>query len=199
MGHAFAALLTGGSVSHITVSADASGLTYTLGGMDLIVSSAGYVGASIVGVLIILFSRSPQGARVSLYALGTALAASMLLWVRADRPSDWAGIVSGLVWILLLFGMAARLPDRYVLFAAAFVGVQQCLHSIMSLLTVLGMSMFREGTMSDASNLELATHIPAVVWAIGWSAFSLLLMGITLKGVLRRNASAEATATPDLY
>src|SRR5215213_9393849 len=49
-GHALAAVLTGGSVMSLSVHTDASGLTQTTNG-GLIVSSAGYVGAMIYGVL----------------------------------------------------------------------------------------------------------------------------------------------------
>jgi len=185
MCHAIVAILTGGHVMEINVHSDGSGVTPVFGGSLPLVASAGYVGASIIGVLIILFSRTPEGARWSIRALATCLTASSLLWVRAHDSSDWVGLVSGYGWILLLFCLASFLPKNAVLFAATFIGLQQCLHSVLALLTLLNISMFSRGT-SDAMVMQTATGIPATVWAFGWSALSLFLMAVTLKGALRR-------------
>jgi peptidase M50B-like protein len=54
--HAAAALLTFGRVDSITVSPDGSGLTYTAGGIRMIVASAGYVGTALFGGLLIVLS-----------------------------------------------------------------------------------------------------------------------------------------------
>lgn len=187
MCHAITAVLTGGQVLEIQVNSDGSGATPVLGGMMPLVAAAGYVGASIIGILIILFSRNAQGARWSLRALSAALLASSLLWVRAHDSSQWVGLVSGYGWIALLIGLAWLLSDRAVLFAATFVGLQQCLHSVMALLTLLNISMFSGGkVMSDAQIMENLTHVPSTIWAIGWSLFSLFLMGITVRGAFRK-------------
>lgn len=54
--HATAALLTLGHVDSITVSPDGSGLTYTSGGVRMIVASAGYIGTALFGGLLIILS-----------------------------------------------------------------------------------------------------------------------------------------------
>ncbi len=59
MCHAIVTILTGGHVVEINVHSDGSGVTPVFGGMMPLVASAGYVGASIICVLIILFSRTP--------------------------------------------------------------------------------------------------------------------------------------------
>ena len=185
MCHAITAVLTGGHVQEINVFQDGSGVTPVFGGMMALVASAGYVGASIIGVLIILFSRTPEGARWSIRALVVALTASSLLWVRAHTGSEWVGLVSGYGWIVLLFALAWLLPKNAVLFTATFLGVQQCLHSVLALLVLLQISMFSHGP-SDAYIMQQQTGLPATIWAVGWAAFSLLLMGITVKGAFRR-------------
>ena len=186
MCHAIVAVLTGGQVQQITVFADGSGVTPVVGGILPLVASAGYVGASIIGVLIILFSRTPEGARWSIRALAFALTASMIVWVRGTT----VGVVSGIGWILLLFVLASLLPKKSVLFAAMFLGVQQCLHSVLALLTLMDISMFTRGH-SDASIMQAATGLPATFWAIGWSLFSVLLMGIALRGSFKAAGSVE--------
>jgi hypothetical protein len=183
MCHAITAIVTGGKVEQINVFANGSGVTPVIGGYMPMVGSAGYVGASLIGVLIILFSNNPEGARLSLRLLASALAASMLLWVRGDA----VGVVSGIAWVALLFLLAAKLPAKGALFAANFVGIQQCLHSVMALLTLMDISFFTE-QHSDAKLMHESTGLPASFWAVGWMVFSLALMGITLKGAWRSRA-----------
>lgn len=183
MCHAIAACLTGGSVQFIKVFADASGVTPIYGGMIPIEGSAGYVGASIIGVLLILSSRTPKEARRSLKILAVALSLSMLIWVRGDT----AGVISGIVWIAVLFAASSYLPDRGVLFAATFLGLEQCLHSIQSLLTLTNITLVTH-QHSDAILLQQSTGLPAPFWAIGWTAFSGLLMFTALRGAFRKSA-----------
>jgi hypothetical protein len=185
--HALVGILTGGRVLEINVHADGSGVTPFMGGIVPVVASAGYVGASIIGVLIILFSHTPQGARWSLRVLGVTLLASSLLWVRAHDSSDWIGLVAGYGWVAILFALAWLLPARWVPFAATFIGVQQCLHSVFALLTLMQISMYSQG-MSDATLMQQSTHIPATIWAVTWSLFSLFLMGITVRGAFRKSS-----------
>ncbi len=181
MCHAITAILTGGKVEQIDVFSNGSGVTPVLGGYLPLVASAGYVGASLIGVLIILYSRNPNGARMSLRLLGTALGGSMLMWVRGDI----VGVISGIAWVAILFVLAARLPAKGILFAATFIGIQQCLHSVMALLTLMDISFFSE-RHSDAILMQQSTGLPASFWAVGWSVFSLALVGITLRGAWRK-------------
>ena len=53
-GHAVAALITFGEVLSITVDPDTSGLTWSRGGFRPLVISAGYLGSSFFGGLMIL-------------------------------------------------------------------------------------------------------------------------------------------------
>src|SRR5215813_1562437 len=58
--HALAAVLTGGSVQSLTIASDGSGLTYAGSPgffSSLLVSSAGYLGTTIAGVLMLYLIR----------------------------------------------------------------------------------------------------------------------------------------------
>src|SRR3982751_4806867 len=73
-GHAIAALLTGNSVMSLNVAMTGSGETYTTeGGLfsQVFVSSAGYMGATAFGALLLLLIRRAVAARVVL--LGSSL------------------------------------------------------------------------------------------------------------------------------
>src|SRR6266849_6245148 len=68
-GHAIAALLTGNSVQSLSVAMNASGETYTTqGGMfsQMLVASAGYLGAMTFGALLLVLIRKAVAARLVL-------------------------------------------------------------------------------------------------------------------------------------
>lgn len=174
--HALMALGTGGIVSHIEVHANGNGETYTAGGNSLLISSMGYIGATLVGAAMIAFAHTPKAARSALVGLGAVLALVVLLWVRRDP----FGFLSGAVWVVGLWSMARFLDEEKQVFAAQFLGVQQCLNSIQSLFFLVQISGFGV-RQSDAGNMEGFTGIPAIVWALLWCGISFAAMFYALK------------------
>lgn len=174
--HALMALGTGGIVSHIEVHANGNGETYTAGGSNLLISSMGYIGASLVGAAMIAFAHTPKAARATMIGLSAVLALIVLAWVRRDP----FGIFSAIAWIVALWMMARYLDDEKQLFAVQFLGVQQCLNSIQSLFFLVQISGFGV-RQSDAGNMQRFTGIPAIVWAAMWCAISLAAMFYALK------------------
>ncbi len=181
--HALVATATGGEVAYIQVSANGNGVTPVAGGSILLEGSAGYVGAAVIGSSMIFFGRTPQRAKTVLLTLGAMLTFSMILWVRSDS----IGILSGLFWIATLFAMAFRLKSGWVLFAAQFIGVEQCLTSLQALGDLLKLSVDK-AVRSDAYVLSEATHIPALVWAVAWSFISVVLVFVALRSTWKQRA-----------
>src|SRR5580704_12259044 len=64
--HALTAILTGGRVSEIVIHPDASGFTLTSGGFEPAIASAGYLGATAFGALLLALGRRPGRARFAL-------------------------------------------------------------------------------------------------------------------------------------
>jgi hypothetical protein len=180
LAHAVMAVLSGGDVHHILVFADGSGVTPVKGGSILLVASAGYVGASVMGALIVYFSRTEPLARRTLRVLAVVLALTLLVWVRGDL----VGVVSGLVWILGLVLASAFLRGLPLLFFAQFIGIQQCLTSFQSIFTLLQVSAYTRHH-SDAMLLQQFTGIPALFWALSWTLLSVVLVYVTLKASWR--------------
>lgn len=176
LSHALVAQFTGAEVEKIVVNANGSGLTPVMGGNILLIASAGYIGASVFGVAMIYFGRSEKGARWTLGMVAALLSLSMLIWVRGDA----VGVVSGFGWIVALALGAIFLRGKVSVFFCQFLGLQQCLDAALSLLALVKLSEATE-VHSDASILQAATGIPSVVWALGWTAFSLGLMFLALR------------------
>src|SRR5947207_12726973 len=81
-GHAIAALLTGNSVQSLSVAMNASGETYTTQGgtfSQMLVASAGYLGAMTYGALLLVLIRKAVAARIVL--LGSAIIILLLTLV----------------------------------------------------------------------------------------------------------------------
>lgn len=53
MGHGLFAILTGGSVSSITVNSDGSGVAYTSGGIQSLILMGGYLGSALLGNILL--------------------------------------------------------------------------------------------------------------------------------------------------
>ncbi len=174
--HALTAVLTGGEAQRILVFADGSGLAPVRGGSILLVASAGYTGAAIIGGLLIAGARTPETARRMLWLTFGFLLFSMVFFVRGDL----IGIMSGLFWLAALAAAAWWLRGVQLTFAAQFLGLQQCLTSLQAFLALFTLTATTE-VQSDARILEGLSGVPAIAWASGWLVVSILCVGTSLK------------------
>ena len=176
LSHAIMAKITGGEVLKIVVNADGSGETPVMGGSLLLIACAGYLGASIVGAAMIALGSSEKNAKRTLSTLAGFLGLSMLVWVRGDT----VGVIAGFAWVLILGGMAIFLSGKMLVFCCQFLGLQQCLNSLMSLFALLRLTASTEAH-SDASILQSLTGFPSFFFALCWSLFSIILIGFMIK------------------
>jgi hypothetical protein len=173
--HAIATVGTGGSVRGMQVFANGSGVTPALGGNVALLASAGYLGASLMGMVILMTGRTEKGARITLATMATVMALGMVAWLRGDA----IGIVSGIFWVVALFGISRYAKGMTLLTLTQFIGVQQCLHSLTSVFDLFQISA-RTETHSDARIMESHFALPAPFWAGLWCVISigLLILGL---------------------
>ena len=169
--HALSAWATGGAPTHIEVYASGSGVAPIRGGVIFIVAAAGYVGAAAIGGLLLASSKSADHSKKAIYTLAIFLLFSMIALVRGDL----VGIVSGWLWVLLLFGFAKKASPTAQQNLVAFLGIQQCLTSTYSLLILQKLTVALE-TQNDAGIMQDSTGIPALFWAILWSLLGIIAM-----------------------
>ena len=174
--HALAGVLSGGGDVVIKVFADGSGVTRTLGGSPILLATSGYVGSAIVGGILIFGSRTVQSAKRTLWVAASFFAFSMVFFVRGDV----VGVVSGIGWLVALVSMALWLKGDAKIFAVQFLGIQQCLTSVYAFLALLQVSTM-PGGHRDAGNMEQATHVPAIVWAVLWLFIALAVIGFGVR------------------
>jgi hypothetical protein len=170
-GHAAATLLTGGSVERIAISPNEGGVTYSLYPPSLlrqiIISSAGYIGSTVSGCVLLWIAARAKEGRWPLIALVGACALALGL--------------------LAKFG-ASWLRRTVLVFLAAF----SCSYALYDIRDDL-LHLTGPGG-SDADALARATFIPAIVWGVAWGLLSVALVAVTLRRILVSRASPEPGA-----
>ncbi len=189
--HALATLLTGGSVAGLGVSSDGSGLTLSQGGVGWLVSSAGYLGTTLFGALLLRFLTRGVDPRKLLFATGIAVALMSLSCV-AGMFHLLQGSVFGLIWAAILapalIFAGKKLPKEGAGFVAGLIGVQCVLNALFDLKNLFLLSALTN-VHTDAQNMQKYTMIPAILWSILWILVSLgIIWGVLIRPMLRKKA-----------
>jgi len=200
-GHALAALLTGNSVASLSVAMNTSGETYTTNGgllSQVIVSSAGYVGATAYGALLLLLIRRAVQARIVL--AGTAVFIFAMTAIYGFLVPLVHGMMSPftiLAGVLIPVGLLAvsrYASPRVASFFVSFLAVQCVLNALFDLKTVFFLSSpLGANAQTDAANMANATGIPAIVWAVVWIIVSFVILSAAMRlySVNRSHASVQ--------
>src|SRR5215471_15032282 len=176
-GHALASWLTFGQVNRIELDWSGNGVTWTNGGVRLLVSSAGYLGATAYGAALLLLLRRARMARVVAFA-----SAAVLLSITIFLGGNLTVWVVGMFFGLGLLALSLIKSQRFVHFFMSFLAVQSVLNALYDLRVLIYLSAFEPDRPTDAQNMAAATNqlIPAAVWAIGWAAMALAILVVTL-------------------
>lgn len=190
MSHALACVMTGGSVSGLTIVEDGNGhggLTFTHGGIAFIYMQAGYLGETLWGCLLIALSRFSRLSKFILMALGLLMGFSSIYFMAGGilNPSLFLAEIGSLLWGLALaaglFYVGLKLSNRWAHALLLFLAVQSCLSSLQGIFVLFLQSMGAfPGVWSDATNMENMTHIPAVFWGSSWALFSIGMLSWTM-------------------
>lgn len=195
--HVLAALLTGGSVQSLTIAADGSGVVYSvpsgwLGG--LLTSSAGYLGSTAFGVLLLLLIRKTVSAKKVLFGSAAFIAFMTLffgilspMWnafsLQVGISSIAFTIAAGAVLTVGLFALCKYASERTANFAVAFLAIQCLLNAISDLKTLFFINSPLSGIdlQNDATNMANATGLPSFVWVLIWIGISILMISFGLR------------------
>jgi hypothetical protein len=200
--HALATLVTGGSVMSLTVSPDGSGMVWsqTSGLSSLFVSSAGYMGTTLFGTLLLVWMRFGLRSRLALYLCAGLIAVMTVVfgflapfWNFLQNVTFFSvvfTVFSGAVLTAGLFAIAKFATEKWVNFALAFLAVQCLLNAFFSLKTLFVITTATDAS-SDAANMAAATGIPAVLWVVLWIAISLVMMAVGIRLYATRGIKAK--------
>ena len=201
--HALAALITGNSVMSLTVSPDTSGMVWSQssGFSSLFISSAGYVGTTLFGTLLLVWMRFGLKSRLALYLCSGLIAVMTVVFgflapfwnflANVTFGSVVFTVFSGAVLTAGLFAIAKFATDKWVNFSLAFLAVQCLLNAFFSLKTLFVISATSDAS-SDAANMAAATGVPALAWVILWIAISLVMMAVGIRLYASRGDAKSA-------
>jgi peptidase M50B-like protein len=173
--HALMTLLVGGRVTSITIEPDTSGLTQSLVPVGRLarglVASAGYLGAAIVGCLLIAATRVEKWAHVILLSLGVFMLVTLVLWIR-----NLFGFVVVLAWGVALIALAGKGIGSAPRFLLSLLAIQVALNSVYDIRVLFLID--RGG--SDAAAMAQLFLLPSWVWATAWILTSVAMLAATL-------------------
>ncbi len=179
-GHALAAVATFGAVERIVINPDTSGLTLSLGGLSIIIASAGYLTSTLYGAALLLICRNGRNAKAAL-----GVSAALILGLTVFWTSGLFGWIVGIVMTAGLIFFAVVSNAKVAHFFLSFLAVQCCLNALYDLRTLFLLSA-TTGEASDAMNMQRLTLIPAVIWALLWLGLSLVVLWLALRRYFQR-------------
>ncbi|MEN3335746.1 MAG: hypothetical protein V7641_5111 [Blastocatellia bacterium] len=192
-GHAIVALATFGNVNRIELYWNGDGMTLRSGGWGFLISSAGYLATMLYGCGLLLILRRARNARGA--AIFTAALVLIITVLFGGNLPAWAtGLVFGAGGLLL----AWKAKPKVTHFIMSFLAVQCVLNAFYDLRALLFLSAYDPNIRTDAANMAAATNgfIPALVWALGWSALAVVMLGVTLLVYYRSLRQRAALAEP---
>ena len=212
--HALVAILTGGSVQSLTISADGSGVVYSAPSGwfgSVLTSSAGYLGSTAFGVLLLLLIRKTVPANYVLYGCAAFVAVMTTVFgilspmfnflsLQVAFSSVAFTIIAGIVLTAGLFALARFAKPRLANFAVAFLAVQCLLNSLSDLKTLffINTPLIGSDIQTDAGNMAAATGLPGIIWVFIWIGLSLVMISLGLRiYAVSKGASKSETLFED--
>jgi len=174
-GHALVMLMVGGTVSSIVIEPDTSGVTRSLlpaGRMARgLVASSGYLGASVVGCLLMAATRVEKWARAVVWTVGALMLLTLVVWMR-----NLFGFVVVLAWGAGLVALARKAGGEASRFVLSLLAIQVALDSVYDIRVLFHV----DGGHSDAETMATLFLLPAWLWASAWMLVSVGMLAWTL-------------------
>jgi Peptidase M50B-like len=180
-GHALMTVLLGGRVTSITIDPDTSGLTQSLVPVGRVarglVASSGYLGAAVVGCLLMAATRVEKWAHAMLLSIGAIMLVTLVFWMR-----NLFGFAVVLAWGVTLVALARKGAGNAPRFLLSLLAIQVALNSVFDIRVLFLVDRGR----SDAATMARLFLLPSWVWATAWMLISVAMLGTTLWMTRRR-------------
>jgi hypothetical protein len=174
-GHALMTVLVGGRVASIVIEPDTSGLTRSLVPAGRVarglVASSGYLGAAVVGCLLMAATRVEKWTRAILLSLGACMLLTVVVWMR--NPF---GVAVVLAWGVALVALARAGMANALRFFLSLLAIQVALNAVYDIRVLFLIDRGR----SDAATMARLFLLPSWVWATAWMLMSVAMLASTL-------------------
>lgn len=191
--HVIAALLTGEAVHSLSVAPNTSGMVMSSStgtASQMIISSAGYVGAVGFGALLLYLIR--LGVRPNIVLFFCSILIGILTVVfgfLAPALHIFSGgilsigftVLAGAFLTAALFLAASFLKGWWANFILSFLAVQCLLNAFFNIRDLFLISSMTPYAHSDAVNMAQATGLPAILWVLIWLGISVLITTLALR------------------
>lgn len=165
LSHGLAAVLTGGRIVSIELSANQGGLCTTQGGWPFVVLSAGYLGSMLWGGLILLAAARTKLDKFLSMFIGVAVITITFLLIRSSF-----GFVFGLVFGAALFAIGKFMSEKVNDFLLRYIGLTSMLYAVFDIKDDL---ITRTVAESDASVIAQHYFGTSLMWGILWIVLAL--------------------------
>ncbi|MBI2633141.1 MAG: M50 family metallopeptidase [Parcubacteria group bacterium] len=172
MCHAIVTLLTGGSVVLIQINTNGSGVTWTSGGMPILIGNAGYLGTITYGGWMLMLCKNARQATIALIITVSFIFITTILFI---RPLISFGFLFGIFFTIATVLCIRFFSQSLLQLCMSFLSLQLVLNGFSSLRTVTMIALTVKQN-SDAVDLEQATLIPAYLWTFFWIALSFFVL-----------------------
>lgn len=169
-GHAITACCTGGKVESISLDPHEGGVTHMRGGISAITLPAGYLGSSLIGMLLTFCGFNIVASKVASIVLGVCFL--LVLWW---GKKNWLTILTILLSVGLLVACWFIDHAEPLRFFVLFIGVMSSLYSVWDICDDL---ILRKVNSSDASQFAKRYGGSSQCWGVIWSIISVLFMAI---------------------
>lgn len=179
--HGLAAILTGGRIDEIRVYREEGGRTVTTGGNAFLITSAGYLGSMLFGVVILVVSTRTRGSQWIVMLLGIGAVAVALF--RMPAEGKWFAAGWGIV-----FAALSPLPRWVPEIVLRVIAVTSCLYAILDIKSDV---LDRMDAPSDAAALARMTGVHPLLWGALWIAVSLVVTLLAAKWAVTGGGDRE--------
>ena len=183
LAHGLAALLTGGSIENISLSAQQGGHAITRGGNSFVILSAGYVGSLLIGMALLVTALNTQADRAVLGFCGVIILAVTALYIR-----DWFPLIFCTITGVSMLAIARYLDHTINDLMLRIIGLTSLIYVPYD---IFDDTIARSGLRSDAYMLSEKFGGPTMLWGGLWLVLSITVIILCLRYAIGPNSNLK--------
>lgn len=173
LAHGLAAVLTGGEIEAISLSAQQGGHAITRGGNLFAILTAGYLGSLLLGVFLLLIALRTHADRLALGLFGAIMLIVTLLYIRDLFALVFCSVTGAAMLAAARF--LSRPVNDFILRVIGLTSIIYVPYDIFS------DTIARSNLRSDASMLADAFGGTTLFWGGLWLVLSLIVIGLCIR------------------
>ena len=179
-GHAIANLLSGNT--NISIQVDfltTGGVTVSYGIRNIFIISAGYLGASLLGGLLLISSASPKSSNIILRILGGFL----ILVAMFFTLGQWMTFAVTMLFSAVFIAISFIKNKRVTFFFVNLLAIQLIVNAFTDIITLIRISLGTPSTggESDALHMAQLTFGNEFMWAVVYLLISIFIFIIAFR------------------